>query len=56
MVSMIRVAQFAETLIDALGTSDVPIIVYSPYEQTRLRELAAGFPISARRSTLRSLD
>jgi hypothetical protein len=36
--------QFAETLIDALGTSDVPIIVYSPYEQTRLRELATNFP------------
>ena len=36
--------RFAETLIDALGTSDVPVIVYSPYEQTRLRELAANFP------------
>ena len=36
--------QFTETLIDALGTSDVPIIVYSAYEQTRLRELAANFP------------
>jgi len=36
--------QFAETLLDALANSDVPIIVYSPYEQTRLRELAANFP------------
>ena len=36
--------QFTGTLINALGTSDVPIIVYSPYEQTRLRELAANFP------------
>ena len=36
--------RFAETLIDALETSDGPIIVYSAYEQTRLRELAAEFP------------
>ena len=36
--------QFAETLIDALAWSDDPIIVYSAYEQTRLRELAADFP------------
>ena len=36
--------KFAETLIMALASSDVPIIVYSPYEQTRLRELAAEFP------------
>jgi hypothetical protein len=36
--------QFPETLIEALGTSDIPIIVYSPYEQTRLEELAANFP------------
>ena len=36
--------EFAETLIDALAISDVPIIVYSAYEQTRLRELAANFP------------
>lgn len=35
--------KFAETLIDALATSDLPIIVYSAYEQTRLRELAAEF-------------
>jgi predicted RecB family nuclease len=36
--------QFAETLLDALSWSDDPIIVYSAYEQTRLRELAADFP------------
>ena len=36
--------QFAETLIDALACSDDPIIVYSAYEQTRLKELAADFP------------
>jgi hypothetical protein len=36
--------QFAETLIDALACSDDPIIVYSAYERTRLRELAADFP------------
>jgi predicted RecB family nuclease len=35
---------FAETLVDALACSDDPIIVYSAYEQTRLRELAADFP------------
>jgi hypothetical protein len=35
---------FAETLIDALSGSDAPIVVYSPYEQTRLKELAATFP------------
>ena len=35
--------QFAETLVDALAGSDDPIIVYSAYEQTRLRELAAEF-------------
>src|SRR5471030_912571 len=29
--------QFAETLVDALACSDVPIIVYSAYEQTRLK-------------------
>jgi Domain of unknown function(DUF2779) len=34
--------QFAETLI--LACSDDPIIVYSAYEQTRLKELAADFP------------
>jgi hypothetical protein len=36
--------QFAETLIDALAYSDDPIIVYSAYEQTRIKELAADFP------------
>ena len=35
---------FAETLIAALSGSDAPIIVYSAYEQTRLKELAASFP------------
>ena len=36
--------QFAETLIDALASSHDPIIVYSAYEQTRLKELAVDFP------------
>jgi hypothetical protein len=35
--------QFAETLIEALRHSDDPIIVYSSYEQTRIKELAAEF-------------
>jgi hypothetical protein len=35
---------FAETLIEALFGSDAPIIVYSPYEKTRLTELAVMFP------------
>jgi hypothetical protein len=35
---------FAETLIEALGQCDLPIVVYSPYEKTRLGELAAAFP------------
>jgi hypothetical protein len=35
---------FAEALIEALSDADVPIIVYSHYEQTRLRELASIFP------------
>ena len=35
---------FAETLIEALSDADTPIIVYSHYEQTRLKELAAAFP------------
>jgi Domain of unknown function(DUF2779) len=35
--------QFAETLVGALACSDDPIIVYSAYEQTRLKELAANF-------------
>jgi len=36
--------RFAETLVDALACSDDPIIVYSAYEQTRLKELAVNFP------------
>jgi predicted RecB family nuclease len=35
--------RFAETLIVALQAFDGPIIVYSAYEQTRLRELAGEF-------------
>jgi hypothetical protein len=35
---------FAETLIAALSDGDAPIVVYSAYEQTRLKELAATFP------------
>ena len=35
---------FAETLIAALEETADPIIVYSAYEQTRLKELAAAFP------------
>ena len=35
---------FAESLIAALGGSDEPVVVYSPYEQTRLKELAASLP------------
>lgn len=36
--------KFAETLIEALGHFDTPVIVYSSYEQTRLNELAEAFP------------
>jgi hypothetical protein len=36
--------EFAETLIEALASSDEPIIVYSAYERTRLKELAVNFP------------
>ena len=36
--------RFAETLIDALEAFDGPIIVYSAYEQTRLKALAGQFP------------
>jgi hypothetical protein len=36
--------EFAETLIEALAGSDLPIIVYSAYEQTRLKALAVDFP------------
>ncbi len=35
---------FAETLIEAVSGADFPIIVYSHYEQTRLKELAGAFP------------
>jgi hypothetical protein len=35
--------RFAETLVAALDAFDGPIIVYSAYEQTRLRELAVEF-------------
>ena len=36
--------RFAETLIEALAAFDGPILVYSAYEQTRLKELAGEFP------------
>jgi hypothetical protein len=36
--------RFAETLIQGLVTFDGPILVYSAYEQTRLKELAGEFP------------
>ena len=36
--------RFAETLIEALDAFDGPIVVYSAYEQTRLKELAGQFP------------
>lgn len=35
---------FAQTLIEALKKTKLPIIVYSPYEEARLKELAATFP------------
>ena len=35
---------FAETLIAALADSGLPIVVYSAYEQTQLRELARQMP------------
>lgn len=35
---------FAETLIAALSGQDTPIIVYSAYERTQLRQLASLFP------------
>jgi hypothetical protein len=35
---------FSETLIEAVAGSDLPIIVYSAYEQTRLKALALDFP------------
>jgi predicted RecB family nuclease len=36
--------RFAETLIVAIAAFDGPIVVYSAYEQTRLKELAGEFP------------
>ena len=36
--------KFTETLINALASSDYPIIVYSPYERTQLKALAREFP------------
>lgn len=36
--------EFAETLLAALATDETPVIVYSAYEQTRLRDLAVQFP------------
>jgi hypothetical protein len=36
--------RFAETLVAAVAASDAPIVVYSAYEQTRLKELAGQFP------------
>lgn len=35
---------FAETLVEVLDTFAGPILVYSAYEQTRLKELASQFP------------
>jgi hypothetical protein len=35
---------FAETLIASLSGADGPVVVYSAYEQTRLKELAATSP------------
>jgi len=36
--------RFAETLIEAFAAFDDPILVYSVYEQTRLKELAGEYP------------
>jgi hypothetical protein len=36
--------QFAETLIEALAAFDGPILVYSAYEKSRLKQLAGEFP------------
>ena len=36
--------RFAETLIEALAAFDAPILVYSAYERTRLKELAGEYP------------
>lgn len=42
-MSLVGRRRFAETLVAALEALDAPIIVYSAYEQTRLRELASEF-------------
>ena len=36
--------RFAETLIEAFAAFDAPILVYSAYEQTKLKELAGEYP------------
>jgi Domain of unknown function(DUF2779) len=36
--------RFAETLIEALAAFDGPILVYSAYEKSRLKQLAGEFP------------
>jgi hypothetical protein len=36
--------RFAQTLIEAFAAFDAPILVYSFYEQTRLKELAGEYP------------
>jgi hypothetical protein len=36
--------RFAETLIEALEAFDGPILVYSAYEKSRLKQLAGEFP------------
>jgi hypothetical protein len=36
--------RFAETLIEAFAAFDAPILVYSVYEQTRLKDLAGEYP------------
>jgi len=43
--------RFAETLIEAFAAFDAPMLVYSAYEQTKLKELLGSIPISARHST-----
>ena len=46
---------FVETLIDALG-EDGSIVVYSPFESSRLRELAVAFPQGAPPSTVAEMQ
>ncbi len=36
--------RFAETLIEAFAALDAPILVYSAYEQTRVKELVGEYP------------